>query len=286
MGRVYSRVMGKTASSLEKAIRILELLKEHTWTPASTLAKDLDVSERTVFRYMKQIDLAFGGYPVFESSISGYRLTRKVLEDIWQGKDDASTAAAILTSPYSEKLRVPLNRLDRFLSALQSRIRTENEVPKFLLQPILKCFMDRRACSIVYRLKDKALSLSVLPLRLVSEHGIYYLQVQDLTSKTVKLLAIDKMNSITVGQKESDFRETQRLLDFIDSAWGIMVTGEIKKTAFKVDEDIAPYFERHKIHWTQQSEKADSTLQVSITIHNLEEFKRWIYRFGNHISDI
>ncbi|MDP2791220.1 MAG: WYL domain-containing transcriptional regulator [Rectinemataceae bacterium] len=278
--------MGKTASSLERAIRILELLKEHTWTPASTLAKDLQVSERTVFRYMKQIDLAFGGYPVFESSMSGYRLARKVLEDIWQGKDDASTAAAILTSPYSGKLKVPSNRLDRFLSALQSRIRVENDVPESLLHSILKSFIDRRICSIEYKVKSRTLSLSVLPLRLVSEHGIYYLQVQDLVSKTIKLLAIDKMNIITVGQKETDPRETQRLLEFIDSAWGIMVTGEIQKVTFKVDEDICPYFENHKIHWTQQNEKADSTLQVSIAIHNIEEFKRWIYRFGNHISDI
>jgi len=262
------------------------LLKEHTWTPASTLAKDLDVSERTVFRYMKQIDLAFGGYPVFESSTSGYRLARKVLEDIWQGKDDASTAAAILTSPYSGKLKVPSNRLDHFLSALQSRFRVENDVPEPLLHPILKSFTDRRICSIEYKVSSKTLSLSVLPLRLVSEQGIYYLQVQDLTSKAIKLLAIDKMNSITVGQKETDPRETQKLLKFIDSAWGIMVTGEIQKVVFKVDEDIYPYFERHKIHWTQQNEKVESALKVSIAIHNLEEFKRWIYRFGYHISGI
>jgi len=116
--------------------------------------------------------------------------------------------------------------------------------------------------------------------------GKAFLQVQDLTSKAIKLLAIDKMNSITVGQKETDPRETQKLLKFIDSAWGIMVTGEIQKVVFKVDEDIYPYFERHKIHWTQQNEKVESALKVSIAIHNLEEFKRWIYRFGYHISGI
>lgn len=193
--------MGTTASSLERAIRILELLNEYTWTPASTLAKDLEVSERTVFRYMKQIDLAFGGYPVFESSMSGYRLARKVLEDIWQGKDDASAAAAILTSPYSGKLKDSSNRLDRFVNALQSRILVENDVPAPLLHPIFKSFTDRRICSIEYKVSNKTLSLSVLPLRLVSEHGIYYLQVQDLASKTIKLLAIDKMNIITVGRK-------------------------------------------------------------------------------------
>jgi predicted DNA-binding transcriptional regulator YafY len=278
--------MGNTASSLERAIRILELLKEHTWTPASTLAKDLDVSERTIFRYMKQIDLAFGGYPVFESSMSGYRLARKVLEDIWQGKDDASTAAAILTSPYSGKRKDSSNRLDRFLNALQARIRVENDVPESLLRPILQSFVERRICSIQYKVKRGPLSLSVLPLRLVSEHGIYYLQAQDLASKTIKLLAIDKMNSITVGQKETDTQETQRLLEFIDSAWGIMVTGEIQKVVFKIDEDICPYFERHKIHWTQQNEKVESALQVSIAIHNLKEFMRWIYRFGDHVEKI
>lgn len=264
----------------------MELLKEHTWTPASTLAKELEVSERTVFRYMKQIDLAFGGYPVFESSMSGYRLARKVLEDIWQGKDDASTAAAILTSPYSGKLKVPSNRLDRFLSALQSRIRTENEVPEFLLQPILKCFIDRRACSIDYRLKDKALSLSVLPLRLVSEHGIYYLQVQDLVSKAIKLLAIDKMGNITVGQKEPDPRETQRLLEFIDSAWGIMVTGEIKEITCLLDNDISPYFKQHPLHWTQESVELGNSMEVRLKIHNLKEFKRWLYRFDNHVYKV
>lgn len=65
-----------------------------------------------------------------------------------------------------------------------------------------------------------------------------------------------------------------------------MVTGEIQKIAFKVDEDIRPYFEKHKIHWTQQNERADSALQVRIAIHSLEEFKRWICRFGEHVEEI
>jgi len=276
--------MGTTASSLERAIRILELLKEHTWTSASTLAKDLEVSERTVFRYMKQIDLAFGGYPVFESSTSGYRLARKVLEDIWQSKNDASTAAAVLTSPYAGKLKVPSNRLDRFLNALQSRIRVENEVPEPLLYPILKSFTDRRVCSIEYKVSNKTLRFSVLPLRLVSEHGIYYLQVQDLASKTIKLLAIDKMSNITVGQKETDPRETQSLLEFIDSAWGIMITGEPKLEVITVDEDISPYFERNPIHWSQKLDKLADATKMSVMVHNREEFARWIYRFGSHIK--
>lgn len=94
------------------------------------------------------------------------------------------------------------------------------------------------------------------------------------------------MNNITVGQRETDPRETQQLLEFIDSAWGIMVTGKIQKVLFKADEDIAPYFERHKIHWSQQNEKTDLVLQVSVSIHNFDEFKRWIYRFGDHVEEI
>ena len=262
----------------------MELLKEHTWTPASTLAKDLGVSERTVFRYMKRIDLAFGGYPVFESSTSGYRLARKVLETIWQGKDDASTAAAILTSPYAGKLKVPSNRLEHFLTALQSRIRVEHDVPEFLLRPILKSFTDGRICSVEYKASSRTLGLSVLPLRLVSEHGIYYLQAQELASKTIKLLAIDKMSSITVGQKEPDARETQRLLEFIDSAWGIMITGEPKLEVIEVDEDISPYFERNPIHWSQKLDKSADTIKMSVMVHNPEEFARWTYRFGSHIK--
>jgi len=215
--------------------------------------------------------------------MSGYRLARKVLEDIWQGKDDASTAAAILASPYSGKLKVPSNRLDRFLSTLQSRIRVENDVPESLLRPILQSFIDRRICSVKYKVKSRTLNLSVLPLRLVSEHGIYYLQVQDLASKAIKLLAIDKMNIITLGQKETDPRETQQLLEFIDSAWGIMVTGEIKEITFLLDEDISPYFKRHPLHWTQKCVELGNSMEVRLKIHNLKEFKRWLYRFGNHV---
>lgn len=278
--------MRNSVSPLEKAIRILELLKEYSWTPASSLAKDLKVSVRTVFRLLKQIDLAFGGYPVFESSSSGYRLARKVLKDVWQGRDDAVIAAAILTSPYSRGLKESPNRLDRFLGALQSRIRIENEIPTSLLQPILKCFMENRICSIEYKLNLTILAFDVFPLRLVSEHGIHYLQVQDISSVSIKLLAIDKIKKITVGHRYLYIHEIKKLLDFIDSAWGIMVTGKIQSISFEVDEDIKPYFERNKLHWSQEVHKREAHLLISVMIHNQEEFMRWIYRFGSHVSNI
>lgn len=278
--------MGNNGSSLEKAIRILELLKEHSWTPAPSLAKDLRVSVRTIFRLMKQIDLAFGGYPIFESSSSGYRLARKVLEDIWQERDEAALAAAVLTSPYSSSVEKSTNRLDRFLAALQSRIRIENEIPQSHLKPILNSFIEKRVCSIEYKLKSTILKLNVLPLRLVSEHGIHYLQAQDISLKSIKLLAIDKMVTVTIGEKESYPHETKKLLEFIDSAWGIMVTGKTQSLSFEVDEDIKPYFEKNLMHWSQQSHQVDGRLCISLMIHNQEEFMRWIYRFGKHVCNI
>lgn len=278
--------MGNNGSSLEKAIRILELLKEHSWTPAPSLAKDLRVSVRTIFRLMKQIDLAFGGYPIFESSSSGYRLARKVLDDIWQERDQATIAAAVLTGPYSSSVEKSTNRLDRFLATLQSRIRIENEIPRSLLKPILNSFIENRVCSIEYKLKSTILILNVLPLRLVSEHGIHYLQAQDISSKSIKLLAIDKMVIVTIGEKEPDSHETKKLLEFIDSAWGIMVTGKTQSVSFEVDEDIKPYFEKNLMHWSQQVHQVDGRLRISLMIHNQEEFMRWIYRFGKHVCYI
>ena len=165
------------------------------------------------------------------------------------------------------------------------RIAWQN-ISEYSLKPILNSFIENRVCSIEYKLKSTILILNVLPLRLVSEHGIHYLQAQDISSKSIKLLAIDKMINITIGEKESDSHETKKLLEFIDSAWGIMVTGKTQSISFEVDEDIKPYFERNLIHWSQQVHQVDGRLRISLMIHNQEEFMRWIYRFGKHVCYI
>jgi len=229
--------MGQMASPLERALRILELLKEHAWTPASTLAKELKVSERTVYRYLRQIDLAFGGYPIFESSTSGYRLARNVLEDVWSGRDDMAVAAAILACPYAQAPKGSSERIERFMRALQSHIRVERKIPKALLQPLFQCFIERRISTLDYRLSGKSLTIPVLPLRIVAEHEIYYLQAQDIATISIKLFAFDKINRITTGEKEPDAHNTEKLLQYLDSAWGIMVSGTPQKVIFEADED-------------------------------------------------
>ena len=276
--------MGGSGSSLEKAIRILESLHENTWVTASELARTLGVSCHKIFRYMRQIDMAFGGYPVFESSGSGYRLARSVLADIWSMRDEASAAASILASPYSGALQGSSNRLEKFLSMLQSRIRTESEIPPHLLKPVLTCFIEKRSCEIDYRTASKKLRLSLLPLRLVSEHGIHYLQCQDLLSKTIKLLAMDKMENLRIGPKETDKNSTHELLDFLDSAWGIMVTGKTEKASFSIDDDIKPYFLRNQMHWTQNIDESNGRTRIGLMVHNREELSRWLCRFGNHVK--
>lgn len=279
--------MKNASSPLERSIKILELLKEHTWITAGSLAKDLGVSKRTILRYMRQIDMAFGGYPIFETSNAGYRLDRAILADVWPEREKLISAAAILSSPYSCGKRFPKNNLENFFSSLQSRIQVENQIPETILRPILNSFVENRICIIKYKSKENFYILSVLPLRLVSDNGIHYLLAKDHASSLIKLFAIDKINSITSGYQIASIKETQILLNFIDSAWGIQVSGKTNKISFEVDDDIRHYFERRPLHQTQQNHTlASGELSISLVVHNIDEFDRWAYRFGCHVKNL
>ena len=75
------------------------------------MAEKLDVTERTIFRYIQEIGLAFSPYETIESSYEGYRLFKHNFIDMLNGRDDYFTVASININPFgkliNKKIKIP-----------------------------------------------------------------------------------------------------------------------------------------------------------------------------------
>ena len=61
---------------LDNLIQLFDFLGPTIWRTAEQVADALEVDRRTVFRYMREVEMAFSPVPVIESSRDGYRLCR------------------------------------------------------------------------------------------------------------------------------------------------------------------------------------------------------------------
>ncbi len=270
-------------------LRIFEILSETRWTKAFEIAMELDVSERTIWRYIAQINDGFPDYPVIESSKEGYRLVKNdFLTFLRKREDDSFALEAVLSqSPLGTIISRKSGGQEVFLSKLAGRLELKTSIPADKLRPIFNALMKSRCLITQYHKNKEINSIEFVPLRLVMEHNIPYLNILDLDDVIIKLIAIDKMEEIRISEKIVDPKEIEKHRLFLQSAWGIMITENIHNVRFQVISDILPYFKNTSIHSSQKFITVDNPFSViSVDVHNLREFVRFTLRFGRAIKII
>ena len=166
------------------------------------------------------------------------------------------------------------------------RIELKSNIPESILRPVLKALMEGRICEIQYLQNNKVLNLSVVLLKFVSKDSIYYLNIYDTSDNKYKLIAIDKIKEINLTTNKLSQEELQKHFNFINSAWGIMTSGNITEVTFEINNDILVYFDKNPVHQSQRIEKSKNKNIVHLRIHNSKEFIRWALRFGKHLRII
>ena len=265
----------------ENLLKIFALLKEHDWTTAQALARELHTSERTIFRYIEEIGLAFSPMEVIESSKQGYRLLPSYFSSILENRDDMTLLVALGGSFSGKKTKgVP----ETLLRKIKEKIVISNNIPDKYIEPIFRSLIENKTLDITYVKPDVSEEKTIVPLKLVFQFNIPYLISLDLTNDFIKLLAVQKFGKLMYSKTPYPVEEAEKAMVFINSAWGIMVSGKIIEVKFRVDRDILPYFETSPLHSSQQLKKDKSGAVITLKIHRMTEFNRWAYRFGDHLE--
>ncbi len=282
----------KIGNQIERMMRILSILSEYRWTTAEELSKELSVDRRTIFRYIRDINIPFeeNGIGLVESSRDGYRLYDTNILDKLKGIDDQYTVAAISFSPFGESLNsnpvVRKELSDKLLPRLSTPHYFSGETSRSLLEALL----NNRILKVEYlRFNRETGTYTILPLRIVVNNEAHYLQCYcfDEGYETILNLLISKITSIKSESVCRDRTLIKDQLEYIESRWGTFINREYcADVLFETDELMLERLQRNPLHKSQEYHIENGKHLFSLKVHNAQEFARWTMKFGWHIKVI
>lgn len=277
--------MKKPGSKCEKLFQIFDLLSEQRWTKSTDLAISLDVSKRTLFRYITDLMNAFPDFPVIESGQDGYRLVKSDLVRILKNQDDYLVLSAVHSTPLGQLLDNSTFS-QGLLSRIYDRLEVRRAIHPEILRPLFDSLVKGYILNTTYAARNGNVNLTVSALRLAYQSNIPYLIVLGHHDKKIKTLGINKINKVIISAQKLATDELDRAMNLVNQAWGIMVSNHPITVTFQPDSDILQYFIDSPMHSSQVVDLDHNTPRITLNIHNSTEFIRYILRFGKHLRII
>lgn len=292
--------------TLHRIHRIFERIRSGDLPNLPTLAKELEVSKKTIFRdieFMKdfmKLPVEFNvhrrGY-LFSSEVSNFpllKLTEGELFAIFVGE---KALEQYVGTPYEKPLRNTFRKFTAGLSGelsfqwseLQNAISFKsievNSVDARVFQQLVIAIRQRREITFEYQgLKDtKFKSRRAQPYELVSAEGQWYLFALDLDSREVKKFVPGRMKALHATKitfvKPKGFSAAKEL----KNSFGIFSGSKPTTVEILFDRFASRLIRERHWHSSQRiTEIKGGRLKLSLELGSFEEVERWILSWGDH----
>lgn len=289
----YNRFMSYKFDSL---IRILYMLDRGKHVTLASLVDSLEVTERTIYRYIKTLRDA--GFPIdFNQGAKKYAFV-----------EGFSLRKPNLTLEESLALSLAKKQLDSlgrgFLSSLEA---LENKImdshptlPKHILMklgstpdgsdkyvmPIHRACMDYQRLNIKYKslYQREVTERTVDPYYLFYHDNFWNFRGYCHLREEFRSFALDRISSLEVLD-EHFLPKRISSEDDLSSAFGVVFDKPLVDIVLRFDEEAAEYITRRKWHKSQEEKRLpDGSLEVRFKVNGLSEIKKWIYRWIPHVT--
>jgi predicted DNA-binding transcriptional regulator YafY len=279
---------------------ILLLQSRNSWK-AGELARELNVSERTVHRYMAMLDEM--GIPIYSergpyggfSLVRGYKLPpliftaeeatvlymgANLVREVWgRTYDDAVTAVtAKLDNVLPDDLRqqVDLARQSLIVDGLTARDYRPWEATLHVLR---RCIIARHCVDIAYRAPglEQESCRTIEPYALTFQWGLWYLVGFCHLRDEMRTFRVDRIQraialdtSFTLP-KDFSVREYLARTLWLEPNYRVVV---------HVDASVATKVRDLHGHWMDLTEQPDGSIVVRFGVHNLDWATGWVLSYG------
>jgi predicted DNA-binding transcriptional regulator YafY len=303
--------------NLIKLIKAIDLLAGSGGTTVEALSAELELSRRSVFRMIKTMReelnfpieddrSEFGGktrYWLMDRFVT--RLSNVILPRLslslqeatllyfLLGRDEVfkdSEIAADLAS-LREKLGVLLPksivspsadaRLDSLFAASAGAMKSYAG-KEHLLDTVFDALEQRLECSLTYRSlsQGEAKTYAIQPLKLIEHRGGLYLFIRIPKHDSIRIIALDRIDSIELGDKPFCYPESFDAEALLDSAFDLTFDDPIT-AVIRFSAKDSPYVKERRYGGTVHFEEhTDGSLRMTITTSGQEDLLRWILSFG------
>ena len=288
------------ANVATRLISLIMLLQSKPQWKAAELSDELNVSERTVHRYMGMLEEM--GIPIYSergpyggfSLMRGYKLPPLVftaeeatvlymgahlVEEVWgQVYQDAVTAVtAKLDNVLPDDLRreVAQAQQDFVVSGLAAR---DYRPWSDTLQTLRECVGSRRSARLSYR--DFSLETTcreVDPYALSFRWGLWYLVSYCHLREAMRTFRVDRMENVERLEHRFTIPGDFSAKAYLDQA---MQFDDRYTVAVHVAASIAPHVRERMGHWTEIVDLEDGSINVIMQVANLDWATGWILSQG------
>lgn len=296
--------------TLHRMHRIFERIRSGDFPNRPTLAREIEVSKKTIYRdiefmkdFMKlpiKFDVHRRGYH-FSSPVSNFpllKLTEGELFAIFVGE---KALEQYVGTPYEKPLRNTFKKFTAGLSGellfqwseLQNAISFKsievNTVDARAFQQLTMAIRQRREITFDYRgLKDiRFKARRAQPYELVSADNQWYLFAFDLKSRGIKKFVPGRMKALhstkTKFVKPAKFSAAKEL----ENSFGVFSGGKPKTIQILFDGYAAQLIRERNWHPSQRiTERRDGKLELCLTLGGFEEIERWLLSWGDRAQVI
>ena len=294
----YNEPMANVATRL---ISIILMLQRRGTLKASELAEELNVSERTVHRYMGMLDEL--GIPIYSergpyggfSLIRGYKLPpliftpeeatalylgAELVRDIWgvSYSDAAVAATAKLDNVLPDALLMEVKQAQRGL-LVTGWLRRDYGPWAPILDDLRRCVARRRRVLLLYQsFRQELTRRTVDPYALALQWGNWYLVGYCHLRSDLRTFRVDRIQEVEPTDGTFDIPA-----DFSPRKYLMQMTEERPATYYRVavrfDAEVAHIVRERREEWQDLAEHGDGSVTLAFDASDLAWPCRWVLTY-------
>ena len=297
-----------SVSRIYRLLRLITLLQSGGSYMPDELARELEVSRRTVFRDLNMLELAHIPY-YFDAQKGTYRigqhfflppvnltlgealamllLARRLGSDnrlplMSEGSRAAVKVESVLPEPIRTHVGSAIKNVSLSLGPLAS-----HEGLDGMFNELTAAIADRRVCKLLYISlhERRQMALDVHPLRLVFKARAWYLLGYSPEHKEVRTFKLGRIRKLTVGKRTfkapADFDPDRHFGD----AWHMIPEGHLYDVQLRFSARMASNVAEVRWHHSQRIVwNDDGSADFFARVDGLGEITWWIMGYGDQVE--
>lgn len=294
---------------LSRAIRVLELIQGRGRWNATSLAKEVDASERSIYRDLAALELA--GVPYYFDQTEqcyrvrpGYRLpitnltTDELLDQTTANAvaqahavplSGAKTATIKLKSASTEENAKLLDEAERLTSVLDLKLADHSQHQQSI-KAIQWAMLEQTQLTGQYAspYQDKPVRLHLHPYRVCFAGQSWYLIARPNDGDTPRTYRVPRFQSLRALQRPAEVPKEFNLNDYFGNAWSVYRGNETYSVELEFTAEAAPLVLETTWHHTQVIKKKykDGRTVLGFTVDGLQEIVWWVLGWSGGVKVI
>lgn len=297
-------------SRVYRLLRLITMLQSGRSYTANELARELEVSRRTVFRDLNMLEMARVPY-YFDAESHRYRINQHFFLPPINLTLTEALALLTLTGRLRVSSQVPL-----LSQSARAAMKLEGALPSAMRQEVgnlidglsvrlgpmarhrgLDAMFDdlagaiasRRVCRMVYISfqERKQLTLSVHPLRLVFVQRAWYLIAYSVHHREVRTFKLARIRKLTATRATFRSPADVDAETHFGDAWCMIPEGKLYDVRLHFEPKVAGnvaevgWHRSQRVHWND-----DGSMEFHVRVDGLGEITWWVLGYGDQVEVI